>query len=233
VSGKLDAFAHRFRLDRLFFRIWRYSPRGLLRLYRHHAFDRGHGVNTRGYSDLRYEPTPESIFHEMLSIVPFDPRDFTFVDFGSGKGKVLMLAAGYPFQRVIGVELWEDLHRLALENLGAFRDRTASIAHVSCLRMDATEFSFPDEPLVLYFFNPFSEDVIERVLSNLRESLARAPRRVFVLFYGPVRRGTPWDRRKAFEGSGFLTVFADDPRFTIYTASEIPRGAPVPSPGIV
>jgi hypothetical protein len=219
VSRKLDVFAHRWGLDRLAFRIWRYNPRGLLRLYRHHAFDRRLGVNTRGYSDLRYEPTPADVFREMMGKIPFDPRDFVFVDFGSGKGKVVMLAAHYPFRRVVGVELWEDLHRIALENLASFRERNDCAAEVTSLRMDAADFPLPDEPLVLYFFNPFPEAVLTRVLSNLGDSLARAPRRVFVLFYGPVRRGAPWDRRRAFEASGFLRVLRDEPRFTLYTAS--------------
>jgi hypothetical protein len=218
VSGSLDALVHRFGLDRLAFRIWRYSPGGLVRLYRHHAFDRRLGVNTRGYSDLRYEPTPADVFHEMVATLPFDPRDFVFVDFGSGKGKVLMLAAHYPFRRVVGVELWEDLHSIAIQNLASFRERPDCAAEVSSERMDAAEFPLPEEPLVLYFFNPFPEEVLRRVLENLEASLARAPRRVYVLFYAPVRRGAPWDRRRAFEAAGFLTVYRDDPRFTIYTA---------------
>lgn len=219
MSRKLDAFAHRWGLDQLAFRIWRYNPRGLLRLYRHHAFDRRLGVNTRGYSDLRYEPTPADVFHEMLSRVPFDPRDFTFIDFGSGKGKVLMLAAQYPFRRVMGIELWEDLHQIAVANLKAFRESTGSTVDVALFRMDLADFPIPDEPLALYFFNPVPQAVLERVLSNLKGSLARAPRRVYVLFYAPTRRGAPWDRRSAFEECGFLAVLADDPRFTIYTAS--------------
>ncbi|HEY7820463.1 MAG TPA: class I SAM-dependent methyltransferase [Vicinamibacteria bacterium] len=218
MSGTLDLYVQRLRLDRLAFRIWRYSPSGLLRLYRHHAFDRRLGVNTRGYSDLRYEPTPADVFHEMIAMLPFDARDFVFVDFGSGKGKVLMLAAHYPFRRVVGVELWEDLHRIALENLASFRERADCAAEVSSLRMDAADFPLPEEPLVLYFFNPFPEEVLARVLSNLEESLAWAPRRVYVLFYAPVRRGAPWDRRRVFEAARFLSVYRDDPRFTIYTA---------------
>ncbi len=219
MSRKLDALAHQWGLDRLAFRIWRYNPRGLLRLYRHHAFDRSLGVNTRGYSDLRYEPTPADVFHEMIANIPFDPREFVFVDLGSGKGKVLMLAAHYPFRRVVGVELWEDLHHIALENLDSFRQCLGCAAEVTSIRMDAASYPLPEEPLVLYFFNPFPEAVLTRVVANLRESLARAPRRVYVLFYGPVRRGAPWDRRRAFEGSGLLRVFRDEPRFTIYTAS--------------
>lgn len=218
MRQRLALFAHRFRLDRLAFRIWRYNPRGLVRLYRHHAFDRRFGVNTRGYGDLRYEPTPEDVFHEMVALLPFDPRDFVFVDFGSGKGKVLMLAGQYPFRRVVGVELWDDLHRTALENLERFRESPLCVSGAVSVCENAAEFPLPEEPLVLYFFNPFPESVVSRVLANLRSSLEAAPRRAFVLFYAPVRRGAPWDRRPAFESAGFLRVFADEPRFTIYTA---------------
>lgn len=219
VSGKLDLLAHRWGLDRLLFRIWRYSPGGLVRLYRHHAFDRRYCVDTRGYGDLRYEPTPEEIFPEMISKLPFDPRDFVFVDFGSGKGKALMLAAHYPFRRVVGVELWEDLHRIALENLERFRDHRSCRAETVSVLMDAGDFEMPEHPLVLYFFNPFPEPVVSRVLANLERSLAEAPRRAYVLFYGPVRRGTPWDRRRVFETADFLAVLRDEGRFTIYTAT--------------
>jgi hypothetical protein len=217
VSGRFDAFAHRWGLERLAFRVWRYNPRGLLRLYRHYAFDRELGVRTRGYGDLRYEPTPAGIFHEMIARIPFDPRDFAFVDLGSGKGKVLMLAARYPFRRVLGVELWEDLHRIALANLASCRN--GECARIESVLMDAADFAVPEEPLVLYFFNPFPAEVLARVLANLRESLTRAPRRVYLLFYAPVRRGTPWDRRPVFDSSGFLEVLCDRPQYTIYTAS--------------
>lgn len=219
MSARLDLIAHRFGLDRLFFRVWRYSPQGLVRLYRHHAFDRRYAVNTRGYGDLRYEPTPEEIVHEMISKLPFDARDFVFVDLGSGKGKVLMLAAQYPFRRVVGVELWEDLHRIALENLERFRrHRSCVAAETVSVLMDAADFPMPEEPLVLYLINPFPEEIVVRVLANLERSLEKAPRRVYLLFYAPVRRGTPWDRRRVFEEAGFLRVFRDEARFTIYTA---------------
>ena len=144
MSRKLEVLAHRWGLDRLAFRIWRYNPRGLLRLYRHHAFDRRLGVDTRGYSDLRYEPTPADVFHEMIRKLPFDPREFVFVDLGSGKGKVLMLAAQYPFGRVIGVELWEDFHRIALANLESFRGRSDYAPEITSIRMDAADFVLRD-----------------------------------------------------------------------------------------
>ena len=46
-----------------------------------------------------------------------DHSEFTFVDYGLGKGRVLMLATEYPFKRIVGVEFSESLDRTARQNL--------------------------------------------------------------------------------------------------------------------
>ena len=53
----------------------------------------------------------------MMSSLKLDFQEFTFIDIGSGKGRVLMMAADYPFRRILGIELLPDLHRAAQENL--------------------------------------------------------------------------------------------------------------------
>jgi hypothetical protein len=40
----------------------------------------------------------------------------------------------------------------------------------------------PDDDLVLYFFNPFSEPVLSRVLENLNASLQARPRKVILIY---------------------------------------------------
>src|SRR5438552_13937135 len=48
-----------------------------------------------------YQPTEPSLFHEMLKALKIDFREFTFIDLGSGKGRVLLMAANYPFRRIV------------------------------------------------------------------------------------------------------------------------------------
>src|SRR2546430_8863932 len=43
-------------------------------------------------------------------------EDDVFIDFGSGKGRVLFVAAHYPFRKVIGVELSAKLNQIASSN---------------------------------------------------------------------------------------------------------------------
>jgi SAM-dependent methyltransferase len=213
---RLEEKAFELGVDRLAYRFWRYRPAGLRLWYGHLRFDRRFGVETRGYSDWRHEPTPAELFRKMMEKLPAPVEGLTFVDFGSGKGKAVLLAAAFAFRRVIGIELWPDLHEIAQENLRRYRGelRCRSVELLCC---DAADYSIPEEPAVLYFFNPFKESVLSRVLENVRASLARNPRPLFVIFYAPVRRGTPWDRRHLFDGAPFLKRLHDEPAFAIYS----------------
>lgn len=201
------------KLDQLAYRIWRYNPFALGRLLGHHTFDRRFGVTTRGYGDLRYEPTPAPVLEKVLATLSIDPSEYTFIDIGSGKGKVVLLASTYPFRRVIGVELYEDFHRIARENLEAFpvAKRRAGSVELQCV--DAATYAFPPEPCVVYLFNPFSEEILTDVLKNIE----RHPGPMFVIFYAPiVRRNTSWDRRRAFDASTRLKAARAEREFTIY-----------------
>ena len=211
------------KLDRIAYRLWRYNPAGLRRLYQHHRFDRRFGVHTRGYRDLRYEPTPAPVLEKALVLVDtldIDLARFLFIDIGSGKGKVLLLAAAYPFKRVIGVELWEDLHHVAVSNLEALPENERRCGAIEPVCIDAARFPIPPEPTIFYFFNPFSESVLATVLENIETSLARHAQPVFIIFYAPILlRGAPWDRRRLFDASPLLRIIHQEKDFTIYAAN--------------
>jgi SAM-dependent methyltransferase len=138
-----------------------------------------------------YQPTEPALFHEMLaSLVLASPkidfREFTFIDIGSGKGRALLMAADYPFRRILGIELLPKLHRVATENLRKYKSESQQCFAVECVAGDASEFVFPPEPTVLYLFNPLPESGLNRMLGNLERSLREHPRPVFVLYHNPV-----------------------------------------------
>src|ERR1700688_1339460 len=138
-----------------------------------------------------YQPTEPALFHEMLaSLVLASPkidfREFTFIDIGSGKGRALLMAADYPFRRILGIELLPKLHRVATENLRKFKSESQRCFAVECVAGDASEFVFPPEPTVLYLFNPLPESGLNRMLGNLERSLREHPRPVFVLYHNPL-----------------------------------------------
>ncbi len=132
-----------------------------------------------------YQPTEPALFHEMLSSLSIPFPEFTFIDLGSGKGRTLLMAADYPFRKIIGVELLPELHQIAEANLRAYSHPNQRGFAVESICADARDFEFPAEPTVLYLFNPLPQAGLARVVENLRRSLQLHPRPVFVLYHNP------------------------------------------------
>ena len=113
-------------------------------------------------------------------------KDFTFIDLGAGKGRALLMASDYPFQRIMGVEFMPDLCRDAQENIANYSANHSNdrqkCQQMEMVCLDACDFQFPTEPLVVYLFNPFSEPVFVKVLENLRRSVEQAPRPVYIAY---------------------------------------------------
>jgi Histone methylation protein DOT1 len=143
-----------------------------------------------------YQPTDEAAFREMMAALPIDFREFTFIDIGSGKGRVLLMASEYPFRSIVGVELMEELHRTAEENIAAYRQQRDSAngaqsgpsaqIPIESIRADAREFIFPQTPLVIYLFNPLPEAGLRRMLHNLENSYSQTPRPIWIVYHNPV-----------------------------------------------
>ncbi|QDT37699.1 class I SAM-dependent methyltransferase [Stratiformator vulcanicus] len=66
---------------------------------------------------VEYNPTTASQFGSILESLPIDYEQFSFVDLGSGKGRVLLMASEFPFREVVGVELSSQLHEIAANNI--------------------------------------------------------------------------------------------------------------------
>ena len=132
---------------------------------------------------VEYFGTPALVFRRAISGI--DPRRFTFVDFGAGKGRALLLAAARPFLRVEGIELADTLHLEAERNIARAYERGLMRAPVITHHQDAAAYELPPEPLILYLFNPFGAPVLDRVLDNVERSLRRSPRDIYAIYVNP------------------------------------------------
>jgi SAM-dependent methyltransferase len=172
----------------------------------HSDFDRAHGVDTDGaqgdwtyLSDLKipsrnwihgndYCGIEPERFNTVLSAIPLKYEDFTFIDFGSGKGRALLLASHFPFRRIVGVEFSPDLHAAAQRNILSYPRHLMRCAEVESLCRDFLEFELPPEPSVLFFFDPCSEVLFHQWLRKLRASVQAHPRPLFVIYIAPGRK---------------------------------------------
>lgn len=133
-----------------------------------------------------YQPTDPAAFREMLDSLNIDFRQFVFIDIGSGKGRTLLMASDYPFRRALGIELLPELDRIARENIRKYKSNSQQRFKIEAVCGDALDFVFPEEPMVLYLFNPLSEQGLVQFLANLEQSLRKQPRAVFVLYHNPI-----------------------------------------------
>jgi SAM-dependent methyltransferase len=136
-------------------------------------------------SGQRYQPTGSLALPRILSRAKI-PRDGTFVDFGCGKGRTLILAALAGFTKCVGVDFSRKLCLDAESNIAAFRLHSGVGFESKVLCLDATQYEPSADETVYYFFHPFGGDVLAKVLDRIGASLRTSPRRVWIIYYLPV-----------------------------------------------
>jgi SAM-dependent methyltransferase len=187
----------------------------------HHVDTTGATVSNRdrflGIFLSPYQPTEPGLFQEMIAAAaPFsdDLRDFTFIDIGSGKGRALLMAADYPFHRIIGVEILPDLHRTAQCNIERYESETKKCFALESICQDAAEFEFPQGPLLIYLFNPLPLAALTRLIANLGKSVDEEPRRIVLLYHNPLLEG-------ALTEAPFLTRRGGTHQYAVYATDVI------------
>lgn len=153
-----------------------------------------------------YVPSPGLLVDTLLANIGEDLGRFSFVDFGSGKGRVLLVASHYPFREVVGVEFSPALHQIAEDNIRRYQSPARRCRRVRSVCADATTFALPEHDCVLYFNNPFAEPVFAQVLANVRAAHEHSHRKLYIL-YQQLAGELETDRTHnvaMLEGSGFL-----------------------------
>ena len=216
---------------------WRFDPR-VRRWYRRmeverlrdRAFDVAHGVDTSAEAKLTdlgvdatlaragngvYRAVWTDTFHRALAAVPASLEGATFVDYGCGKGKPLLMASEYPFAEIIGVEYARPLCDVAEKNIAAFHGASTRCTRLRVVCGDARDFDPPNLPLVAFFFNPFEDDVWRAVLAKLAGSWRAAPRPMHLVYVNP--RNTR-EHRDVFRDAAPFVRVARGEDFTVYGA---------------
>lgn len=115
----------------------------------------------------RYQGTDPRLVKEIFAMLPTAATDSTFVDYGCGKGRVLILATLHGFKRVVGVEFAPELAEISRRNLR----RGTPLDRAECFEVfqgDAADFSPPPGPLTVFFYNPFQGDTLRKVAQTLQ-----------------------------------------------------------------
>jgi SAM-dependent methyltransferase len=109
-------------------------------------------------------------------------KDYTFVDFGAGMGRAVLLASRLPFREVVGVELNPVLATTAQKNAKTWQMHGFAKSPIRIVCQDAVEFVFPQNPCVAFLFNPFREPLVRTLKRHMERSFTSRPGQIDVLY---------------------------------------------------
>jgi hypothetical protein len=155
--------------------------------------ERAHGVDTSGFVELeplglaspeRTRYSPADWLSTSLALARLKPTESdVFLDFGAGKGRVMVAAARLRFGKVIGVEISPDLADAARVNLERSRGRRCGEVRIDV--DDARTYAIPEGVTVAHFFAPFSGSIFAGALDNLIEASERDRTRLRLVYNYP------------------------------------------------
>ena len=151
------------------------------------AWDKLLQINTIGRDDARadeyrypYEPTPYSVL-ERLRDSSLAGEENVVLDYGCGKGRVDFFLSHETGARTIGVEYDREIYDIAIEN----HESSGSGEKTAFVLGRAEEYQVPTDVDRCYFFNPFSVEILHKVMARIIESYYAEPREIFLFFYYP------------------------------------------------
>lgn len=127
-----------------------------------------------------YEPTPYCVL-ERLAFCGYIGKKNTLLDYGCGKGRVDFFLSYQTRCKSIGIEYDERIYSNAIDN----KKSAASAGRTNFLLQNAETYVVPGEADRVYFFNPFSVEILQSVLERVAESYYDNPREILFFFYYP------------------------------------------------
>lgn len=199
----------------------------------HEEFDLEYGLDTQTPIPIRgsetsapaaqyavhYEGASIPLVHRILRQLRTDLRRFTFIDLGSGKGRVLLVAAQYPFKSLIGVEFSKTLHDIAESNISKFVEQKLIKTRPISVNVDAADFDFSKfADKVVFCNNPFTVTLALPILHNLQFSLCKTGHKGILIYLSPIPPAVK-ERLDTFHliaRGGFLSHFGGFQKYYIY-----------------
>lgn len=199
---------------------------------RSRAFDRRHRVETAREELLReigvapdavkrgntvYRVTWGWLIEEAIAQLNIDPRRYTFIDYGSGKGKAMLIASHYPFKSIIGLEYAKRLHDIAAQNCRTFHSAQQQCSSLEPVLGDALHYTPPPGPIVCFMCNPFDETTMRAVFNSWRARHEEGQPEIRILY---LNMRNVAEAAKVLNDQDWLAPVARDRRFVLLAPKE-------------
>ena len=153
-------------------------------------------ANEELLSATGYEATSELEFHYVMRKLKIQFEQYDFVDYGSGKGAMLIEASDYDFNTIVGLEFSKNLVDISIANVEKYQhDYDVSMNNVVHRLGNCMNYSLLKKPHVIFMYNPFGPDVMKPVVDQLEKSLARIHKPSYIIYHNPMHHEVFEDRK--------------------------------------
>ena len=140
-------------------------------------------------NSTEYFPTPYYIANKVFRIVQSDLVGCEFIDFGCGAGRILMFVSAFKPKTIVGVEFSEILCKHAEKNLGTYFNKSQNLStNWEIVHGDALEYLINPSANVFFFYDPFNEKTMRKMVDKINLSILEYPRSIKVIYISPSHR---------------------------------------------
>jgi 16S rRNA G966 N2-methylase RsmD len=192
------------------FFIRHYPPLAPLLLYDEIRGEQKYRLNTTGFEkpdDLKrngfafsYMPSNYRLLERVFDELNRYDHNHTFLDIGCGKGRCMMVAAHFGFQKITGVEMINEYCRAARKQIIRMAASWPA-ASFEIICTDAWHYKISGDIQTIFFYNPFKETIMDGVIGNILNSLQAKPRTLFVVYLNPLFK-------QIFLDNGFTEIYS-------------------------
>ena len=132
---------------------------------------------------IEYCPSNEFILDRIFKFIDksYDLQNSILLDYGCGKGRVLLFAERFKFRKIIGVEFAQELYQIAKHNITKLGFSNIEIYHE-----DATKFRIPNNVNIFYLYNPFVGDTMQKVINNIEKYKNSYKIELLIIYVNPI-----------------------------------------------
>ena len=108
-------------------------------------------------------------------------------DFGCGKGRAMIVAAHYGFNNITGIDFAKALCVSAGQNTQKTQ-QLYPLIKFNIICDDVVNYKIEKDKTAFFFFNPFDEVVMLKVVRNILSSLKENERKIYIMYANPVHK---------------------------------------------
>ncbi len=159
-----------------------------------------------------YRVTWGWLIEKAFARLDIDAARYTFIDYGSGKGKAMLMASDRPFKQILGLEYAKGLHDIAEKNCRTYRSPSQKCHVLKPIHTDVLDFNPPPGPLVCFMCNPFDEATLRALFKKWRARHDAGEKDIRILY---LNMRNILEQAEVLKEQDWLSPLAEDKRFVL------------------